>query len=281
MIAGQAVRAIRGLVLACHPLPTLAVTGIAAGLAVLADLDASTAALLTLAVFTGQLSIGWGNDRLDAARDRLVNRTDKPLAAGAVSPGLITAAIGAALVATTTLSLALGYRAGLIALATVACGWAYNLGLKATVWSWAPYGVAFGLLPAIATLARPVPRWPAGWTIVAGALLGIAAHFANVLPDLGDDAATGVRGLPHRLGARASVVVGPLLLLAATTVIVLIPAHHRGGWRWGVLAGGAVVVTVAIWAGLAGGSRRFFFLATMAIAVADVALFGLAGGRLR
>src|SRR5665647_499792 len=30
-----------------------------------------------------------------------------------------------------------------------------------------------------------------------------AAHLANVLPDLGDDVATGIRGLPHRIGARA------------------------------------------------------------------------------
>ena len=59
---------------------------------------------------------------------------------------------------------------------------------KSTIWSWAPYAVAFGLLPAIATLARPTPRWPEPWAIAAGALLGVAAHFANVLPDLATDA---------------------------------------------------------------------------------------------
>src|SRR3712207_7375206 len=32
--------------------------------------------------------------------------------------------------------------------------------------------------------------------------LGVGAHLLNVLPDLEDDAATGVRGLPHVLGPR-------------------------------------------------------------------------------
>jgi len=39
--------------------------------------------------------------------------------------------------------------------------------------------------------------------LVAAALLGFAAHFANVLPVLRADAATGVRGLPQRLGPRS------------------------------------------------------------------------------
>ncbi len=41
------------------------------------------------------------------------------------------------------------------------------------------------------------------------------------LPDLADDAATGVRGLPHRLGARWSQVVAAAVLVAAAVVIVV------------------------------------------------------------
>jgi 4-hydroxybenzoate polyprenyltransferase len=269
-----------GLIRSCHPIPSLAVTVISAGLAGLAGLDAGPALLMVLAVLTGQLSIGWSNDRLDAARDRAVNRVDKPLAAGAVAPGLVTAAIAVAVAATVVFSLLLGYRAGLVALGTVACGWAYNLGLKATVWSWLPVALAFGLLPAIATLALSPPQWPAAWALAAGALLGVAAHIANVLPDLRDDVETGVRGLAHRLGPRRCVVIGPVLLLGASAIIVTAAAPDLGGIRWLVLAGCAGATTGAVIAGLRHPSSRLFFLATVVVAIAVVALFGLSGGRL-
>ena len=63
--------------------------------------------------------------------------------------------------------------------------------------------VSFGVLPAIATLGQAYPRFPRPGCSAAGALLGVAAHVTNVLPDLADDDRTGIRGLPHRLGARA------------------------------------------------------------------------------
>jgi 4-hydroxybenzoate polyprenyltransferase len=268
------------LALSCHPLPTLAVTSISAGLAALAGTGLGTGVLVTLAVFTGQLSIGWSNDRIDAARDRSVQRRDKPAATGAVALPVLTAATAVALAATVALSLSLGYRAGLVALFTVACGWSYNLGLKATALSWVPFALAFGLLPAIATLARPQPRWPAPWAIVAGALIGVAAHIANVLPDLQADESTGVRGLAHRLGAPVSAVLGPVLLLGASAAIVLGAATRLGGWRWLVFAGCALAAVVAVVVGRARASSRVFFVATVLVAVADLALFALSGARL-
>ena len=48
----------------------------------------------------------------------------------------------------------------------------------------------------MATLSASPPRMAPGWAVAAGACLGVAAHLANVLPDLADDASTGVRGLP-------------------------------------------------------------------------------------
>lgn len=277
-------RSIRALALSCHPLPSLAVTAISAGLAALSGLGAATGVILVLAVFTGQLSIGWSNDRIDAGRDRAVHRDDKPVAAGAVAGSTITVAIVVSLAATVGLSLALGYRAGLIALLTVACGWAYNLGLKATVFSALPYAIAFGLLPAIATLARPTPRWAPAWTIAAGALLGVAAHFANVVPDLDADAATGVRGLPQRLGLRVSVVIGPVLLAAASVVIVVAGARHGvshiNAARWAALGLCVAVALAGVVVSLIRASYRLLFVATVVVALADVVLFGLSGGRL-
>ena len=60
---------IRGLVLACHPLPTLAVTAFATGYAATVGLRGGRLLLLAAAVLTGQLVIGWGNDAVDAGRD--------------------------------------------------------------------------------------------------------------------------------------------------------------------------------------------------------------------
>jgi 4-hydroxybenzoate polyprenyltransferase len=273
-------RSARGLLLACHPLPTLAVTAVSAGLAALAHTGVGVGALVVLAVFTGQLSVGWSNDLIDAPRDRATERGDKPLVAGGLSASLVRVATGAAVAAMVAFSLALGYRAGLIALLTVASAWSYNLGLKSSVWSWLPYAVSFGLLPAIATLAAPSQRWPSAWAIAAGALLGVSAHFANVLPDLAGDEATGVRGLPHRLGARPSVVIGPLLLLAATVTIVANAAGRLGAGRWIALGACAAVVALTIGLGLNRPASKLFFLGTVAVAVADVVLFGVSGGRL-
>src|SRR5665647_2949905 len=80
--------------------------------------------------------------------------------------------------------------------------------------------VAFGMLPAVATLSASPPRWPAAWALTAGGLLGVVAHLANVLPDLGDDVATGIRGLPHRIGARATALTAAAILLTASAVIL-------------------------------------------------------------
>jgi len=58
------------LLRAAHIGPSVAVTTIAGLLALALGLDGYEAVVVTLAVFTGQLTIGWGNDLLDADRDR-------------------------------------------------------------------------------------------------------------------------------------------------------------------------------------------------------------------
>ena len=83
-----------------------------AGLAALAGLSVGRAVLVTAVVFTGQLSIGWSNDYLDAERDRAVHRSDKPVAAGAVEPRLVRTAAVVALILTLALSAVLGVEPG-------------------------------------------------------------------------------------------------------------------------------------------------------------------------
>ncbi|NEB37539.1 hypothetical protein G3I54_11485, partial [Streptomyces sp. SID14515] len=57
-----------GLALACHPGPALAVTALACALALGSGLGGPRSALVTAAVLTGQLSVGWCNDAYDARR---------------------------------------------------------------------------------------------------------------------------------------------------------------------------------------------------------------------
>ena len=160
------------------------------------------------------------------------------------------------------------------------CGWLYNLGLKATALSWLPYAIAFGTLPAVATLSGSPPRWPPAWALSAGALLGVAAHLANVLPDLHEDVATGVRGLPHRLGPRATALAGAAILLAASAVILFGPVSQPGRWRWGGLVTAVLVAATAAATAYRDPSSRRFFQATILIAALNLVFFALSGTRL-
>ena len=267
----------RALALSCHPIPSLAVTALTAGLAALAGLPVDRGVLVTAAVFAGQLSIGWSNDYIDAERDRAVERTDKPVAAGAMAPRVAGIAAVAALILTLALSGALGWPGGGAALVIVLCGWLYNLGLKATALSWLPYAIAFGMLPAAATLSASQPRWPAAWALTAGALLGVAAHLANVLPDLREDAATGIRGLPHRLGAKITALAGTGILLAASAVILFGPGGQPNWMRWAGFLSALAVASTAVASAYRDPSSRRFFRATILIAAMDLVFFALSG----
>lgn len=266
--------------MACHPLPTLAVTGFAAGLSALAGLPAGQAALVAATVFAGQLSVGWSNDYLDAARDRAAHRQDKPIATGAIARRTVGIASLAALAATAALSVALGWPAGAVSLVTVLSAWTYNLWLKWTVFSWLPYGLSFGLAPAVVTLADAPPRFPAAWALTALAVLGVAAHLANALPDLRDDVAHGIRGLPHRIGARPTAMAGAALLLVASAVILLGPAGEPGAWRWVAFAVTVIVGGAAAAVAYRSPSSRRFFAAIILIAAIDLVSLFLAGTKL-
>jgi len=257
---------LRALLQSAHLGPTVAVTALTALLAAAAGHGAGRGALVVAAVATGQLSIGWSNDLVDAPRDRQVGRTDKPVATGAVGEGTVRLATALALGATVVLSLACGWRSGLAhLLLVVGSGWAYNLGLKRTAGSAVPYAVAFGALPAVVTLALPRPVIAPPWMLTTGALLGVGAHLLNALPDLADDEATGVRGLPHLLGARTVRVLAPLVLLAGSGVAVLGPS---GPVPLSAALGGVLCVVLAAVAVATRG--RTPFLASIGIALVDV-----------
>lgn len=208
---------------ASHPGPSLVVTALAVALGVAAGLGPWRIILLGVAVLAGQLSVGISNDAIDAARDRAVGRTDKPIARGDVSVRTAWIAATALVVAALALSAALSPVVAIAHAAALASAWAYNAGLKNTAFSIAPFVVSFGLFPSLATLSAPEPAFAAPWATVAGAALGAAVHLTNVLPDLEDDARTGVRGLPHRLGVRMSVMLAVTGILVGAVAVLIGP----------------------------------------------------------
>ena len=264
---------VRALIIASHPIPSLAVTAMATLLTAEAapqGFGAGRVVLVALAVLAGQLSVGWSNDAIDADRD--AGRADKPAAAGLVSVRALWLGAAVAVAASLALAAALGPVSLAIDAAMTAVAWSYNLGLKSTIWSGASYAVAFGLLPSFSASAlpgSPLARWP---VTLAAALLGLGAHFANVLPDLADDERNGVRGLPQRLAARsgpAATRYAALVLLLAASVLLVIAASP--GRRWAAIVGLCCSGVLAVVG--ARGHGKVPFLAAIGIAGVNVVLF--------
>lgn len=232
-----------------HPGPTVVVTVLSLALGIAAGVESVRLALLVVAVFAGQVSVGLSNDVIDGARDAVVGRADKPVAEGAVSLDAALAVAVGAVVAALALSAPLG--PGLLAAHAIALAsaWAYNAGAKATPFSIVPFLLSFGLFPSFATLSTAAPTLAAPWATTAGAALGAAVHLTNVVRDLEDDRRTGIRGLPHRLGARASVLLAAAGIVAGAVAVLLGP--DRGVGALDVVFFAAVVVVALVTAILA------------------------------
>ncbi|WP_231373543.1 UbiA family prenyltransferase [Nocardia sp. 348MFTsu5.1] len=252
--------------MAGHTIPAAAVTLLTAAVGVAEDLEIGSIAILMVAVFSGQLVVGWTNDLIDRERDRQVGRTDKPLASGDLSPTTAVVAVGVAGVVCVVASLACGLAAAAVHLVLgIGSALAYNAGLKSTYLSWLPYFVAFGSLPVVVTLTADPTYLPPVWMIAVSGLLGVGAHLLNVMPDLDDDAATGITGLPHRLGARRIPGVAAGLLIGATAIAVV--ANSQVMWLW---IGLGVVVVIALTTMRRSGRAPFY--GAIAIAGVDVTM---------
>lgn len=271
-----------GLVRASHPEPAVAVTGVSALLAWGVGHRPGGIVTVAATVLATQLAVGWLNDRLDADRDTAVGRTDKPLANGTLDRRLVLLCGLAAALTTPALGLLLNPTAAIAISVALLSALLYNWPLKFTPVSVLPYAISFGTLPAFVVLALPGSPAPPGWLVAAGALLGAGAHFANVLPDLEDDARTGVRGLPHRIGPAGSRVAAAVLLLAATAMLVFGPAGPPSWAGLAAIAAAAVVLPVGWYASRSAGRRGNravgVFRAVMVVAVIDVVLL-VASGR--
>lgn len=264
---------------ASHPEPTAAVTAMATAYAWARGRGARGCLAVGLAVGAGQLSVGWQNDWRDAARDERAARADKPVARGMLDAATVRRAATAAGAVALPLSLVSGRRAAAAHALALVAAWSYNLGVKATPASFAPYAVAFPLLVVFVEGGGAAPTRPSAWLLGGVSLLGVGAHLANATPDIPADLAEGIRGLPQRLGRDRSLRAATVLVSAASALLALGPGQPGKG-RIGALL--AVPVLAGLGLRAPGAESRVPFRAVMAVAALDVGLLVTAGrGRRR
>ena len=181
--------------------------------------------LVLATVLVGQAVLGWDNDLVDQKADRVAERTDKPLATGALERGTVGFVLACALLLLVPLSLSSGITAGLAYLLSVLVGLAGNRWLREGMFSWLPWAVSFALYPAYLSYGG----WGGGaqgspptfaMTAVA-AVLGVGVHVLTSLRGLVDDHEAGRRHLPLRLALR---VGAPRLLVLAIVFCVVVAA---------------------------------------------------------
>lgn len=207
-----------------HPFPTLLNVAATAGLAFVAAHGAPPAGVLVrmlVLMFCAQSAIGVTNDYFDRDLDA-ATKPWKPVASGLVAP---STAVGLAVVliaVTFAVGATLGRVSFALAAIGLASGLAYDVRLKRTLFSAVPYMVGIITLPLWVWLTLDQGEVVLWWLLPLGALLGLALHLANTLPDIDADASFGVEGLAHRLGTRRSMFVGWASFAVALAITVAI-----------------------------------------------------------
>ena len=211
----------RGVALlkAAHFGPTLLVVAISflLALSVLAWVDSLR---IALAIFAGKLVVGWSNDVIDFPLDSAAKRHKKPLVSGKITIEFLKKCILVALVMAFVLSIfsPFGWQGTLLHFLGILSATAYNLKLKATIFSPLPYLISFGSLPWAIYLSAD--KTPPLWLFLCFMIFSTAFHFLNVIKDLRWDLDQGVNGLPQKLGQRGSIAVAILLVLTGFFCIV-------------------------------------------------------------
>ena len=231
MISKLFARAI-GLLKSTHPIPSFAVTTFTVLLAIGYGIPIEKLIPVGLGMLFQQFSVGLSNDWLDYERDKIVGRNDKPTVRFEVSAKLVRNASLVSAVIALVFAMSLGWEVLLTMVAMLVVGWSYNLGLKSNALSALPYAVGFGIVPVFVTLSLSIPQLPLWWVMLAAGLLGVAAHFANALPDLMDDRETGVRALPHMLGQRISALAISGAAALASLLVVTQSASLNPTLAW-------------------------------------------------
>lgn len=210
---------IKSLLIASHFGPTVLVVTISFCISI-SQFSLSESIRIALAIFAGQLVVGWSNEVIDYPLDRAAGRAKKPLVSGEIALENLRLLIPIALLAAGILSILspLGLVGTALHLLGILIAMTYNLKLKATILSPIPYLISFGLMPWAIFLAAG--EKPPVWLYLALALFTTAFHFLNVIKDLQWDIDQGVRGLPQRIGKQPSIAIAALL--AGCGVLVLL-----------------------------------------------------------
>lgn len=207
------------LLVASHFGPTVLVVSMSFAIAIF-QFSFLGAVQVAVAIFFGQLVVGWSNEVIDYPLDKAAGRESKPLVAGVLELTLLQKLIPMALVAATVFSLLspLGLTGTATHLLGLLSATLYNIRLKSTIFSPLPYIISFGGLPWAIYLGGG--ENPPLWLYLAMALFTTAFHFLNVLKDLQWDIDQGVLGLPQRLGRKKSLVTAALLAVAGVIVVL-------------------------------------------------------------
>jgi 4-hydroxybenzoate polyprenyltransferase len=214
-----------GFIKATHAAPTAAVTIVITLLAWSLGWREWPLIGVFLAVVIGQFSVGWSNDAFDASFDLRSGRRDKPtVVAGITSKQLwIAACVALSISCVLSWSVA-GVIGGSWHVFALAMAWLYNTLLSRTWWSWLPYALAFGAVPAFLTYGLN-SQAPQLWLTLSFAIIGVSAHIANALPDIDSDKAAGVQGFVISLGVVRATRLCWLLLVSGTSVLAIVSAH--------------------------------------------------------
>jgi 4-hydroxybenzoate polyprenyltransferase len=206
---------------AAHFGPTIIVTATTFLLA-LSQYSLIDALRVAIAIFAGQLVVGWSNDFIDAPLDIAAQRTKKPIVNKEINPEQLKKSIFGALFVALILSLfsPLGLTGTLIHFLGILSATIYNFKLKPTILSPLPYIISFGLLPWAIYL--PAGNQPPLWLFIDFMLIAVAFHLFNVLKDFQWDINQGVLGLPQRLGRNASLVISISLVVSAVFVLIFL-----------------------------------------------------------
>jgi 4-hydroxybenzoate polyprenyltransferase len=206
---------------AAHFGPTIIVTATTFLLA-LSQYSLIDALRVAIAIFAGQLVVGWSNDFIDAPLDIAAQRTKKPIVSKEINPEQLKKSILVALFVALILSLfsPLGLTGTLIHFLGILSATFYNLKLKSTIISPLPYIVSFGALPWAIYL--PAGNQPPLWLFIDFMLIAVAFHFFNVLKDFQWDINQGVLGLPQRLGRNSSLIISISLIVSAVLVLIFL-----------------------------------------------------------
>jgi 4-hydroxybenzoate polyprenyltransferase len=186
--------------------------------------------LVLVTVLVGQAVLGWDNDLVDEDADRAAERTDKPLATGALERGTVGFTLACAVLLLVPLALSSGITAGVCYLLSVVAGTLGNRWLRDGSLSWLPWAVSFALYPAYLSYGG----WGGGaegdpptvaMTLIAAAL-GVGVHVLTSLRGLVEDNRAGRRHLPLRLALRVGaprlrvLTIAFCVLLAGVATLV-------------------------------------------------------------